>query len=168
MSTTNFELIDLARQEGIQLFGVFMKNDLRNLRPLTGNYIINLQSDNEGNGTHWCALIIRGYNSFYYDPYGAYPTQEVQTFCKRLPKSCLAFSNQIIQDIESDLCGYFCIACIMYMKNTDTNNIYNYAENYFTLFFKDDTKMNDDILRKFFKSYSRKSSSHLLKKLYRK
>ena len=39
-----------------------MKDELKNMKPIDGNYVINLESSNIGNGTHWMGLKIEEAN----------------------------------------------------------------------------------------------------------
>jgi hypothetical protein len=50
---TNFEIEDIANHYGLNLSAVVMKDELANYKPKSGNYIINLESSTQGNGTHW-------------------------------------------------------------------------------------------------------------------
>ena len=48
---SNFELEDLSTHHGFDLI-ITMKDELVNYKPIHGNYMINLESSSEGNGTH--------------------------------------------------------------------------------------------------------------------
>jgi hypothetical protein len=56
-----------------------MKNELP-VKIKDGNYIINLQSSTQGDGTHWTALIIRNDTALYFDSFGAPPSTEIIDF----------------------------------------------------------------------------------------
>jgi len=60
MSISNVKLEEICKKKGIPLNGVYMKDELAEIQPQEGNYIINLQSSYQGSGTHWLALIIEG------------------------------------------------------------------------------------------------------------
>ena len=47
-----------------------MKDELIKIKPISGNYIINLESSQDGNGTHWMGLKIENLNCVYFDSYG--------------------------------------------------------------------------------------------------
>jgi len=116
-----------------------------------GNYIINLQSSTQGDGTHWTALIIRNDTALYFDSFGAPPSTEIIDFVKKRKRIHLAFNNEIIQDLKSSNCGYYCLALILYVKHHGSIPLVQSAED-FTRLFMDDTKKNDAILREFFKN----------------
>jgi len=126
-----------------------MKDQLP-LKIKDGNYIINLQSSTQGDGTHWTALIIRNDTALYFDSFGAPPSTEIIDFVKKRKNIHLAFNNEIIQDLKSSNCGYYCLALILYVKHHASIPLVQSAEN-FTRLFADDTKKNDGILRHFFK-----------------
>ena len=52
---SNFQLLEIAIDLGIKLAmkNILMKNELN--VPKVSNYVVNLQSDTEGNWTHWTA-----------------------------------------------------------------------------------------------------------------
>ena len=75
---TNFDLEEVSKHYNFDLI-VVMKDELINHKPKNGNYIINLQSTYEGNGTHWTMLSIRDKKCFYQDSFGIIPPKEFQT-----------------------------------------------------------------------------------------
>ena len=106
---SNFDIDSIAKSLDIKIDGIFMKNEM-NFERQNGNYIINL--DDSGNdGTHWTALIVKNNISFYYDSYGCPPPEQIIEFCKR-GKTHLYYNTRVIQDIESELCGFYCIALL--------------------------------------------------------
>jgi hypothetical protein len=97
----NFELEHIAQHYGFPLT-VVMKDELVNHKPKSGNYIINLESSSQGNGTHWMSLGIHNKQCFYQDSFGIIPPKEVIDFCKRIPNSRLAFSEIQMQEITTE------------------------------------------------------------------
>ena len=71
MTLSNIDLMKLAKHYNINLNGIYMKDELNGLKPRIGNYIINLQSTNQGNGTHWTAIIFTKKRAYYFDSFGA-------------------------------------------------------------------------------------------------
>ena len=57
MSLSNFDIIKICKKLKINLIGTFFKDELPQ-KVKKGNYIINLQSSTQGDGTHWLALIL--------------------------------------------------------------------------------------------------------------
>ena len=72
---SNYDLQDMALFYKIDLV-VVMKDELVKIKPLSGNYIINLESSQDGNGTHWMGLKIENLDCVYFDSYGYLPPQE--------------------------------------------------------------------------------------------
>ena len=104
---TNFELIDLIKDFKLDnhFGGVYSKDQLPELIK-DKFYIINLQDQDDGGGTHWTVFY---YNypstSIYFDSYGFIAPQDVQN--KITP---YIFNDAEIQDFNSSACGYFCIS----------------------------------------------------------
>lgn len=110
-------------------------------------YIVNMQNDADGDGTHWVCFKY-GYPVTYYDPFGIAPPIEIMKICKRN----LIWNNKQIQDMNSTACGWFCIACILsdYCDcNRDTQTHFHRFVNSFT----DNTMMNEKILKKMLRYY---------------
>ena len=56
-------------------------------------------------GTHWCVFYIKDNKSFYFDIFGGAPDKFL---LNQLPKPII-YHNYKIQDIDSKLCGRFCL-----------------------------------------------------------
>ena len=54
---SNFDIEKIANHYQIPIV-VVMKDELKYMKPINTNYIINLESSKDGNGTHWMALKI--------------------------------------------------------------------------------------------------------------
>ena len=80
---SNFDIEEIANHYNIDV-KIIMKDELKNMKPINTNYIINLESSTMGNGTHWMGLKIEDKNCVYYDSYGMLPPEEIITFCKRI------------------------------------------------------------------------------------
>ena len=89
-----------------------MKNELDKLRIEEGNYIINLD-DSQNVGSHWTALQINKNKAIYFDSFGCVPPQNVTDFVKQTNIK-LGYNNFIIQDLESEKCGFCCIAYLLF------------------------------------------------------
>ena len=158
---TNYDLEDLCEEYNVPLNGVYMKDQLPN-KPKNGNYIINLQSSIDGNGTHFNTLSIQDRNCFFYDSYGAPPSVEIREFVKRRPNTRLGFNNWVIQDLKSENCGYFCVSLLIYLNPL---KMYESANTYINQFV-DNTKQNDELLKRSFKVLKKSPNPQLIKRLY--
>jgi hypothetical protein len=143
---TNFEIIDICEKLGIKLIGVYMRDELQpNLK--NGSYVINLDG-HEGNGSHWTAFIKNGKMIYYMDSFGMPPPQdEVDIFKDEHDE--LIFNRKELQNINSVICGYYCIAYMNYMKGK--GNMQQKFDKYIRVFTKD-TKANDEKIKQYFLS----------------
>ena len=103
---SNFDIEDILKNVK-NFHGVYSKDQLP--RPIkNGWYIINLQDQDEGNGTHWTCFKY-GKTISYYDPFGFPPPVEVM----QLAKGNINWSSKQVQDEKSTACGYYCIARVI-------------------------------------------------------
>lgn len=144
---TNHDLEELGKHYNLPIHDTVMKDELRGT-PQEGHYIINLDSSNNSNGTHWTCLTRRGKQFYFFDSFGAPPSVEVVEFVKKVPDSTLGFNNCILQDLDSENCGYFCIGNLLKLQKSP--DIYTAANRYINTFFKN-TKRNDKVLQNYFR-----------------
>jgi hypothetical protein len=142
---TNFDLEKIAKNYDVKLIGIYSKNELDKLPIEDGNYIINL---NDNVGSHWCGLFISKNDTIYFDSFGCVLPQNVISFVKQKPDSKFGYNNFIIQDLESEKCGFYCIAFLVFLNRSKNKDIYK-ATNDFIQLFKDNTLENDEILKKY-------------------
>ena len=161
---SNYDLEELCNNYNVPLNNICMKNELGD-EPINGNYIINLQSSGGNNtGSHWLGLVLNGNDAYYFDSFGASPSTEIVEFVQRRPGCRLIFNNWIVQHIKSSNCGYYVLAFLIYMENNiKTINTFNKFINGF----KNDTKMNDKILKSFFIEQKLRPFPKLIKRLLR-
>jgi len=76
------------------------------------------------------------------------PPQNVISFVKQKPNIKFGYNNFIIQDLESEKCGFYCIAFLLFLNQSKNKDIYK-ATNDFIQLFKDNTLENDEILKKY-------------------
>lgn len=154
---TNVDLEEKALRLNIPLVGVFSKDMLPPV-PKAGGYIVNLQDSDKGSGTHWTAFYIedcgkRGGRTgrcpaVYFDSFGVIPPLSVQRFLRRN----YMFSEKHIQNVRSEICGYYVIYFIWFMWN-HRNRIKDLRKRFCTflrLFSSDPTK-NKTLLQKYIK-----------------
>lgn len=136
---SNNEINQVIKKTTIHNFhGCYSKDNLPH-KLNYGFYIVNAQSEHEGNGTHWCAFYYnKPLHSIWFDPFGFIANQNVQN--KIIP---YIFNDKDLQDIKSSSCGFYCIAFIKFLH--DKKNIFK-AFDVFLNLFKNDTKENEHIL----------------------
>ncbi len=143
---SNFDLETIAEDEGLDLIGVFSK-DLLPKEKVAGSYIVNLQDYDDGNGTHWVAFkLFTNGKCCYFDSFGMPMPQDVNKWTMKFKP--VATSNRHIQDIKSQLCGYFCLAFIEYFMDIDPKkeDVFEKFDDFLNCF-SNNTKLNDKILK---------------------
>lgn len=73
-------------------------------------YIINLDDAKNG-GTHWVMTCISNNKVLYFDPFGVTCPIEALQFMKTTKKR-IYYSMLTLQDLDSVVCGYYCIYVI--------------------------------------------------------
>jgi hypothetical protein len=160
----NFELEEIAHHYGFDLT-VLMKDELINHKPKSGNYIINLESSSQGNGSHWLSMKVSNKQCFYQDSFGIIPPKEVIAFCKRIPDSRLAFSEIQMQNINTETCGFYSIGLLIHLNRTKNKDIFKSASIFINQF-SYDSKNNNTILKNFFRNLPESKGLKILSKLY--
>ena len=162
MSLSNFELLSLAKYYNIPLVGIFMK-DLLPHEPVCGFYIVNLQSSTEGNGTHYTLLVITSKIVIYSDSFGCCPPLEIEYFIKplRLP---FAYNAWIIQNLKSELCGWYALALCMFIHAHPTMQLVDTVNSFIDMF-HDNTLDNGPILKKYYKKFPIKPNAFVKRRL---
>ena len=163
---SNFDIEEIANHYNIDV-QIIMKDELKSMKPINTNYIINLESSTMGNGTHWMALKIENKNCVYCDSYGMLPPEEIISFCKRVQKSHLSYNTKEIQDLSAQTCGFFAMAFLIFLNYNNNNNLYQKSSSFSNLF-SSNTKLNNKILQQFYLHLPTHSSNlQILNKLYR-
>lgn len=108
-------------------------------------YILNLDHPN-GAGTHWTSLYNCDPKTVYYiDPFGMPPPEHVIKFMKATGKKRF-YSDVDLQNIDSSSCGWFC--CYIMLEMLKGRQLIDIIHHDFTM----DTKVNERLLEKYFKS----------------
>ena len=111
---SNFDIIKIIENMKLtHVFGgVYSKDQLPTLQR-NKFYIINLESIDAGNGSHWTVFFYnKPLTSIYYDSFGFIAPLEVQE--KITP---YIYNENEIQNYKSSACGYYCIAFIKFLHN---------------------------------------------------
>jgi len=140
---SNFD-IDNAMNDLPHYGGCYSKDKLP--KKLDGKcYVLNLQNQNDGGGTHWTYLDDRRPKEVqYFDSEGANPPRRVQQLMRATGKKGV-INDFMIQPINSEACGYYCIlAAHMLDKPKGMASM-------ISLFNLNDPDHNDNVLRQFFK-----------------
>lgn len=140
MSLSNVDIMNILKKSKLNINDIIMRDHDRKLTK--GFYIVNLD-DSNGGGTHWTALYYDGLINIYMDSFGMRPPKNIESLLS--PR--FMFNKEHIQNIQSDLCGYYCILFIK-MLNSSPNKINRFNE-FVNMFYI--PARNEEILKKIFK-----------------
>jgi hypothetical protein len=129
-TTSNFDLIDIARILNIPNFYCLMSNEINKLRrkklPLYA--VINYQSE-KFEGTHWVCLYKDTNQSYYFDSYGLQIIPELESYLRGGIQSTFK-----IQPDNTQMCGSLCMFVLHKLsKNEDFYNIVLELNTYFNI-----------------------------------
>lgn len=118
-TTTNFDLVEIAKQLNIPNFHVVMRNEIKELDKQTKfpvNVVSNLHISSEP-GIHWNAFVYdretaEGGNNYFFDSYGLPPTREVKDLLKHA-----SFNTFKLQIPGTKLCGQLCMYVLYKLNN---------------------------------------------------
>jgi hypothetical protein len=141
---SNSALMSICIKLKIKLVGIFMKDELKtSLRE--GCYIINLENHDQP-GSHWTAFIKDRDNVYYYDSFGIVPPQnEYDIF--RNESDYIYYNTADHQNIDSNSCGWWCIAFLYFMTTTKGPMVDRFKK--FNKKFTKDTVQNEIELKKY-------------------
>jgi hypothetical protein len=166
---SNFDIEKICSKLDLPIVGVFNKDTLPPERAI-GSYYINLQNHDDGDGTHWVfakiysddqrkaeeiiatdregTQVVRC-DALYFDPFGVDMPQEVAEFLK--PFKPIPFNNRQIQNIRSEVCGWYCLACDYCLEHKQHSK--SYLEDYekFLALWDDRPNKNLPILKSLFR-----------------
>ena len=138
---TNIEISEYYKNEP-RFNGVYSRNNLPN-KIKKGAYVINLD-EYENTGTHWVSLFVKAKYTVYFDSFGVeHIPKEINKFINNKKIKTSIFR---IQAYDSIMCGYFCIEFINYMLKGKA------LLDYTNLFFPNDFKRNDRVIKGIFKN----------------
>jgi hypothetical protein len=113
--TTNIELFQLAKKNNIKLDHILYKDELPLLRFKNGLHIIlNLASENHS-GTHWVSLVTNKNKVYYFDSFGAIPTESVFTFSKGRK---IVYNDYQIQHFNETDCGQLSLYFLIIIRSS--------------------------------------------------
>jgi hypothetical protein len=140
---SNFDIIDIIKDLKLDYCfgGIFSKDQLPKDLMRTKFYIVNMESSNVGNGSHWVAFYYNNpLTSIYFDSFGFVAPLQVENRINPY-----IFNDAEVQDYNSSACGYFCIAFIKFLHSKQDKQE---AYKAFLNLFKNQTIKNDKILQR--------------------
>lgn len=104
--TTNIQLIEAAKRLNLKDFkGVFMRDELKSMKPNRFECgIVNLDSSSN-EGTHWVCWFKNKNNKIYFDSFGIQPPLEIVEYLK----SPILYNTYQIQQFNDSNCGEWCL-----------------------------------------------------------
>ena len=144
---SNLDIEAFCYEFDINLICCCSKDELIKYRPVSGCYVINLQNSSDGPGSHWVALYIFNNYAVFFDPFGQIYPYEIHKF---INKKKLIYSDDIIQNINQQCCGYYCLDFLNFISKNYKDNPRK-SLNCFLQLFNDDTNKNDNILQQHIK-----------------
>lgn len=153
---SNIDLLNYSKLLHIPLHQVLSKDLFAKVRPRRGGYIINLQDHDEGNGTHWTALVLLDNHAIYYDSFGIVPPDDIRKFVRRYDKKMpILYSIDQIQPLKSILCGWYCLFFLYFftvMHKKSKANARYLQNKHNALFSVNNRQLNDKILQQLIKN----------------
>jgi len=143
---TNKDILEIMHHLKLSFNGVFSKDTLPK-QMKTGWYIINMQNEKDGHGSHWVAMKYGDDEIIYCDSFGIYPPVEVM----KKVKNDVIYNSKQIQDMNSTACGWFCIGCIMNDNKTTINDKSKFKR--WIDMFSNDPSKNDLILKRYINNF---------------
>lgn len=117
-TTTNVQLMNLAKKMSLPLNAVIYKDLLDNEPFQDGAYILNMQSSTDGGGTHWIGLYVKYPESYYFDSFGIVPPLEVINYCANNGIKKIIVSDKQIQRSQYGHCGQYTLAFLHAMHKS--------------------------------------------------
>ena len=139
---SNFDIIDIIKDLKLDYCfgGVYSKDQLPEDLMRTKFYVVNMESSNVGNGSHWVVFYYNNpLTSIYFDSFGFVAPLQVENRINPY------IFNDRVQDYNSSACGYFCIAFIKFLHSKQDKQE---AYKAFLNLFKNETVKNDKILQR--------------------
>lgn len=141
------ELVNIGREYlGISI-NIYSRNVGPEVYPI-GFYIINLD-DASGKGTHWVAMIKPNNKCIlWFDSFG-FPAPQEQLNAFLADHDKVFYNKRQIQDLNSILCGYYCLGFFKCFLETGTQKGITEPLQTYAKMFLNDTKKNDFILKNY-------------------
>jgi len=164
MSLTNFDLHRRCKRMDLHIVGVFSKDELEPIPEQIGTYYINMSDAHEA-GTHFvCFKIVcdedrnnykgkknkeKVCEAIYFDSFGIDMPIEVANYLKNFRP--IAYSNRHIQNIHSDVCGWYCLLFDYALEHEQIDDTYVEDFERFLNNWSDNTITNTKLLKSIFK-----------------
>ena len=121
--------------------------DQLNLYPEDANFVINYSSSNDGNGSHWVALVIdeKTRLAYYSDSFARKPLPQIVAYCKKRNMKGLFYNTEVLQNASTSDCGWFALSMLYVMQKQKTKSMDAYCD-----LFSGKKYSNDEVLKQIF------------------
>lgn len=138
----NAELESLCQSYNIEINGIYSKDNLPEQLE-HGWYIVNLQSADDGSGTHWLGFKHRDNGvDFWFDSMGFIAPADIEKISKEY-----IYGSRKLQDDSAKSCGWWVLGCIMETEK-DEKDEFNFKT--FLHSFGNNTLLNENKLSRLF------------------
>ena len=137
-SLTDVQIKEIAAKNGMDI-EIHCRDQIPRTKSEKWN-LLNLDK-HTGEGTHWTAYK-NGTNQIYFDSFGIIPPEELA----EMFEDEYIFNTKQIQDINSNACGWYCLAFIRYMTQPIPLKEEEAQYKRFVSMFNKNTCFNDFIL----------------------
>lgn len=117
-TTSDKELLEYSDLLNININQITTKDNFKG-KVKNGYYIVNLDNI-YGPGTHWTCFFCHNKIVVYFDSFGLSLPKDIIKFCKG---KTIIYNTDQIQHIDSQACGYYCLAFIEYFNNIPKYNL---------------------------------------------
>jgi hypothetical protein len=134
--------------------GVFASDTIPTKIRYPAGLIVNTDPQSLG-GTHWVAIYVNEEGgATFFDSLGQPPHVEGhRQFLKRQCNSMIYYSKQLLQDVNSDVCGQYCVIYLaVRARGFSTKDFLNFFANSPSLLFND--RLINRLFVKYFGSYA--------------
>jgi hypothetical protein len=157
MISSDTELEDVAESIGLKLNAIVSKDELNNMTPKQGAWIINMQDNTDSTGkslggTHWTGIWIEGKYAVAFDPFGLPPSANIEVFLSTGYNDI--YPDQDIQDINTGWCGYYTLFFLWYM-NAHKHTPVKLKLSKFLNLWSDDTSQNLGRLKNYIRRWNK-------------
>lgn len=113
---TNIDLLKEAKKLKLKNFrGVFMRDEIKNIKPRNQECgILNLNTSNQP-GSHWVCWYKDGNKKYYFDSYGLVPPTEIVNYLKQP----IIRNTSQLQSFSQSNCGQYCLYVLKRLCNGD-------------------------------------------------
>ena len=148
MALSNIDVEYLCKYLKVPLVTCCLQEELKTKKLIDGGYVINYGTFENG-GTHYVSFYKSGDYVMLFDSFGAPFDSDILAFVSNVTNK--AYNQFIIQNINDDHCGFYCIAFLFYASKVQPSQLFKMSNNFISVF-ESDSEKNLPILKSIFAS----------------